>query len=942
CSLSNMLPSASLMLLALLGAIAEAKPEHECTSIDIRNDCKNLHQLDNCTVVTGYLMITLITSDQLCNYSQYTFPLLTEVTEFVLFTGVRGLTNITEMFPHLTIIRGRRLFLNYALGVTSMPDLEQLAFPQLMAIQSGQVFIGNCPKLCNMDRVNWDLLTLSPGDNQVIATGSNCSSPVCTGCASSHCWSNIYCQRSLNENVANPKANINSCHEECFGGCSTHSTSAADCTVCRGLSDAGTCVKSCPQEKYVLEHHQRCYSKNECVKKHGYVVYESQCVAFCPSGYRANNQSECVECGPDEACISFCTPESPANAFTINNLADAEKVRGCQIFNGSLIITIRQKVNESQLVQSFTGIREIRGYLKVYRSSELRSLKFLNNLVRIHGDPLESHRYSIVLYDNRRLSELWDPGHKLELKDGGMFMHRNNKLCNHIMLGFQRAVIHDKALDSLQTNDQEVLCSPSKLQLNVQKRTFRTVNLSWLKSQTSQSLEIIHRPLPSGKLYHEESELEAPVCTRINWRRQLLFPDELHENGTHYFFQLDSLEPDTRYAYLLRTFGDDNMHEARSDLTYVQTERDIPKPPLLQLVKKSDSSLSVRMSAHDHDSFLLTVFELADDQAYIEQRNYCHQPSYVWQDMDSAQWLAFEDYDDCCAHKEEQAEDARFIADMRELYRCTLDDLKQCRELNLDEATLPQFRLPGNTSEYDLRQLHRYRLYALQLQACNELGCSSHTALHERTNYTMGADQLTHLQGCYVPETQKYIIRFQEPQQPNGLVVNYVIHYRNNFNQTHTGCVTRQEHAKAGYVFAEHLNITYTDCAVRVHSLAGNAITTYVPITHCTDEEQKLAHSRPAKELIDHDISYVPVTAAHARGISIFLICFLFGCGASLVWVLYKRRCWQKWPGLRRYVPIREQWLRERQQPEDREILVDGFETVRFQNNNGNADDYPM
>lgn len=589
-------------------------------------------------------------------------------------------------------------------------------------------------------------------------------------------------------------------------------------------------------------------------------------------------------------------------------------------------------------------------------------MKFLSNLVRIYGDPLENHRYSFILYDNKRLSELWDPAHKLELREGGMFMHRNNKLCNRQMLGFQNAVTHDRALDSLQTNDQEVLCSPSKLQLLVQvipiifprdsdqipsiilqKRTHRTINLSWLKSQTSQRLELIHRPIPPGKLYHEESDLEAPVCTRIKWKRRLLFPDELRENGTHYLFELDNLEPDTRYACLLRTFGDEAMHEARSDLTYVHTERDIPKPPLLQLVRKTDSSLSVRMAGYDHDSFLLTVFELADDQAYIEQRNYCHQPSYVWQDLDSAQWLAFEDYDDCCAHKEEQAEDARFIADMREQYRCTLDDRKYCRGLTLTEATLPELRLPANTSEYDLRQLRRFRLYALQLQACNELGCSSYTALHERTNYSLGADQITHLEACYVPEAQKYIVRFQEPQQPNGLVVNYVIHYRNNFSQTYMGCVTRQEHANAGYVFVEHLNITFTGCAVRVHSLAGNAITPYVPITECTDDEQQLTHSRPAKELVT-DITYVPETAGHARGISIFLVCFLSGCGATLVWVLYKRRCWQKWPGLRRYVPIREQWLRERQQTEDREILVDGFETVRFQNNNhnGNADDYPM
>lgn len=120
-------------------------------------------------------------------------------------------------------------------------------------------------------------------------------------------------------------------------------------------------------------------------------------------------------------------------------------------------------------------------------------------------------------------------------------------------------------------------------------------------------------------------------------------------------------------------------------------------------------------------------------------------------------------------------------------------------------------------------------------------------------------------------------------------------------------------------------------------------MTPYMPISLCSDEDRLQAfHSREAKEL-SPEITDLPTTASHGRGISIFLICFLFGCSVSLVWVLYKRRCWRKLLGLRRYVPVREQWLRDRQQTEDREILVDGFETVRFQNNNNSqADDYPM
>ncbi|XP_034668703.1 insulin receptor-related protein isoform X1 [Drosophila subobscura] len=937
-----------LMLLVItaccgVGASASAPgTEHECTSIDIRNECSKMHLLDNCTVITGYVMITLITTPPYCNYSTFKFPKLKEITEFMIFTEVRGLTRVDEMFPNLTVIRGRRLFLNYALGVTSMLDLEYLEFPSLVAIQRGHVYIGNCPKLCQHEGVNWDLLTLSRGENHIMVGSSRCNTSVCRGCDSSYCWSTFKCQRSQNDNVAHFKVKVDYCHDECLGGCHQNA-SASDCQVCRAISDGGVCVKKCPAHKYLLEQYQRCYTEEECVKRHNHYTFGAQCVGFCPSGYKANERNECIRCGPKEACISVCSPEPSNNAITIYNLGDAEELRGCQIVNGSLIITIRNQVNETQLIQSLTSVREIRGHLKVYRSSQLRSLKFLSNLERIHGDPLENRQYALILYDNKQLSELWKPESKLKFMEGGMFMHRNNKLCNTHMKEFQGVVVHDRSLDSLQTSDQEVLCSPSKLLLTVQKRTHRTVKLSWSKSETSLELELIHRKLPPGVFYPEESELEAPVCIRINWQRRLLFPDELSENGTHYTYVLDELEPDTRYACLLRTFGGDLSQEARSDLLYVQTERDIPQPPLLELVRKTDSSLTVRLQSHDHHHYILNVYELADDEAYVDSRDYCHQPSYIWQDMDGEEWRAFEDYDDCCAHQREMADDGHFIEEMRKQYRCSLDNRDHCQDEDQEQAGLLRVQLPFNTSEYELRHLQRYRLYSLQLQACSDLGCSSHTTLNTRTNYTLGADLLTQLAACRVPDTNKYVLRFDEPAQPNGQVVSYVLHYRNNLSDSHMSCLTRLQHATAGYVYVSQLNVSFSECAVRVHSLAGDVLTPYVAITWCSDQEQLLPHSRPTKHLnTSLDVSQLKVASTHSRGISIFLVCFLFGCSLSLMWLLYKRRCWRKLPGLRRYVPVREQWLRERHHTEDREILVDGFETVRFQNSNSSPDDYRM
>lgn len=106
-------------------------------------------------------------------------------------------------------------------------------------------------------------------------------------------------------------------------------------------------------------------------------------------------------------------------------------------------------------------------------------MKFLSNLRRIHGDPLENRHYALILYDNKQLNDLWEPTVQLELVNGGMFMHRNNKLCNQHIREFQNRVVHDKVMDSLQTSDQEVLCGPAKLQLSVKvwdTISFRFIN----------------------------------------------------------------------------------------------------------------------------------------------------------------------------------------------------------------------------------------------------------------------------------------------------------------------------------------------------------------------------------------------------------------------------------------------------------------------------------
>ncbi|KAI8477824.1 hypothetical protein Bbelb_444420, partial [Branchiostoma belcheri] len=95
-----------------------------CESMDIRNRVSNLRRLDNCTVIEGYLQILLIDFAEEQDYRGLSFPKL-------------GLTNLSELFPNLAVIRGTNLFFNYALVVFEMLDMQKIGLYRLQNITRG-------------------------------------------------------------------------------------------------------------------------------------------------------------------------------------------------------------------------------------------------------------------------------------------------------------------------------------------------------------------------------------------------------------------------------------------------------------------------------------------------------------------------------------------------------------------------------------------------------------------------------------------------------------------------------------------------------------------------------------------------------------------------------------------------------------------------------------
>ncbi|XP_075149459.1 insulin-like peptide receptor [Haematobia irritans] len=910
--------------------IKSAPPPYECGSMDIRNHCSNLEHLSNCTVITGYLIIVLLPSNEICDYSKYSFPKLREITDYLLIYEVKNLTSLEHMFPSLTVIRGSQLFLNYALGITQMNELATLEFPSLVSIQRGSVLVGSNPKLCYLDKINFDRLTGVHGENHIYPSKDvDCSNlPQPVGCPSESYWSNMSCQKFDNDNIIDFTKGITNCNAQCLGGC--YNSTARGCAVCRSWTDHGECVSKCPKDKYASAHYLRCYTREECIAKKS-VIFKHACVDACPSGYKLNNIThECDSCGGVNSCIKTCNPKVIQEPIYINTLDDIEKLKSCQILNGSVFVNLRNRIKEQELLDNLSNIKEIIGHLKIYKNNYLTSLEFFKNLQKIHGHPLENNRYSLVLYSNQNLSKLWPlENDKLELVNGGIYIHANDRLCNRDIRTFRNAVRHDYSLDSIQTSDQEVLCAPARLNLAIEVLSHRSIKLSWPKDQTSNEIEIAYQPLESDKPFTGRSELDTKVCERIHWRRELKFRDELERNATHYFYTVDQLESHTRYACLVKTFGPNDAYEARSEMKIIITKDDIPRPPLLDIYNKTNETLSVRLYYRNHedklvDCYFLEVYQIEENKNLLDQRDYCEDPMKPFPDYHN------EDYDDCCTRRLEETEDDLFREQLQEEFGCSLDHKENCEVKSVEhrchynESKAWQSRnLEHYETNYTIEGLERFHLYEIHVRACNRGGCGSPSIITGRTNYTQGGEHVDDLVACKMPHSNEYRVYFSEPKNPNGHVISYALHFR-YFNasskgpySSHLHCLTRLEHQRNHFVYIGRLNETYNQAKIRVESFGHRNYTEWVDISTCSW------------------IIKTKLAGRSSHGWNIFFIFFSIGAIGTALWVCYKRKYWRKLPKLRKYLPVHTSWRALRpdsDNDEDRQILVDGFETVRFHN----------
>lgn len=250
-----------------------------CKSVDVRNSLDAFSKLENCEVIEGFLQILLFDNVSESEFLKIQFPLLTEITDYLLLYRVSGLRSIGQLFPNLSVIRGQNLFFLNAFVIFEMSSLQEIGLYSLTDITHGAVRIDKNPSLCFVHTIDWDRIVhdkseksfikslkpenecpICPGDVDAKTIGENNSVTVACPKAprtngenfekDKHlCWNKRHCQKICPDNCTACNDHGQCCGALCLGGCSNDDPN--DCKVCRNFTlkwnnNKKECTQRCP------------------------------------------------------------------------------------------------------------------------------------------------------------------------------------------------------------------------------------------------------------------------------------------------------------------------------------------------------------------------------------------------------------------------------------------------------------------------------------------------------------------------------------------------------------------------------------------------------------------------------------------------------------------------------------------------------------------------
>nr|WEY17517.1 insulin-like growth factor 1 receptor [Anadara broughtonii] len=592
-----------------------------CTTRDVRNGIHSFKDLINCTVIEGNLKILLIDHATSDDFTQFHFPDLVEITDYMLLYRVYSLKTLRHMFPNLAVIRGHDLFFNFALVAFEMVDLEELGLVSLTVIERGAVRLEKNRNLCYVTTIDWSIIAtgVKPEDNFI---QDNKNPEDCVNICPDHCplkdqngkspairtcWTSEDCQKRLVPNCPacagrsgrycyNHGGRDLCCHQSCLGGC--YGETRSDCIACKNLIVTGNygdsrsmCRPDCDPGTFMYKK-RRCLMRQDCIKmkmkviEAGHGPMAGRCVKTCPFGYMEDTTDprRCILC--EKECPKEC------QAVRIDSINEAQKLKGCTIVTGPLEIGILKGSNVGKELEENLGqIKEVLGHIWIHSSHALLSLNFFKSLEKIHGKNLYNG-FSLLVNDNLNLQKLFpeEVENRLKILSGNMFFHFNRKLCLSKIKELEKKVEMNlsKANNDISdsTNGDQMPCYVTQLNLTILSVSSTVAFLKWENFKIPDN-----RKLLSYVIYYKEAPTKdvsiydgRDACSENVWQTK----DVLNNSEKPEFFItiIVNLHPWTQYAVYVQTYTTASAtYGAMSKLLYFRTAPAMPTSPANLVVR---------------------------------------------------------------------------------------------------------------------------------------------------------------------------------------------------------------------------------------------------------------------------------------------------------------------------------------------------------------------
>ena len=638
--------------------------------------------------------------------------------------------------------------------------------------------------------------------------------------------------------------------------------------------------------RYLLKHLSRCVTAKECELEHNRWVFNNTCISECPSKYEkvGDTCQSCTKCHKICNSTQVTNIDDIKKMEGCTNITGSLQIRLDAEIKGNIDEELEKylghieeigeylKVYRSVQIRNFKFLKNLR-VIKGNRLEQNRYALFVfenPQLLELWGpekNDIEVQNGTFSFHFNPKLcpSEIDRLAKVSKLKMNYTWMD----VSNH-------------------SNGDSFACNNVNINVNIVNITETFAVIQWTAPEVNEDEESSTQYLIFYKEvddYDPEENEEEEECGVPTWVTAFVF---FNDNQTVFTYNISDLRTYTNYSYFVRTNSRLGGRSEIQYFLTMSGDPSVPMNVHADPLSDNSSAIRLSWEPPTNINGILSHYIVvgylqSDEQSFIDGRNYCrlkmvHQSSATEmplletttttelpinnycecakKDNSTITVIQEKDFDAICsdldkftynvsrgvnshgcasykyqvipAHKK-YTQDEKTI-EKREETTTILPEDQKVKEFFSDgvyqvfEKTVE----PGEKSVI-LNSLKHYTIYILLLAACNENRtenpqCSSVVMVSQRTGRKSDADDIPNLHINLI-NLYDIEIMWEEPTNPNGVIVSYDIIYKNLNKEKSTNmteCITRKEHESSNYKYVlKNLPPGEYILNVRANSLAG-------------------------------------------------------------------------------------------------------------------------